>query len=110
MSLRKSSKRRKGSNSEVLPKPNARRRRTPAPSMVGLAWLSRLIGRSDILILLFRVSYHAREYCQRVSSGTDFLWRLNGLILLLTEGGRAFELATPISDAPLPRDWMDAEI
>ena len=30
------------------PKPNARRRCTPAPSMVGLAWMMRLTGRMDM--------------------------------------------------------------
>src|SRR5262245_52825351 len=48
MSLRKSSRRRKGSKSDVLPKPNARRSRTPAPSSAGLDLLSRLTGRIDI--------------------------------------------------------------
>src|SRR5579871_3257256 len=48
MSLRKSSSRRNGSKSEVLPKPNARRKCTPAPSRVGLASLSRRMGRIDI--------------------------------------------------------------
>src|SRR5499426_3625273 len=48
MSLRKSSRRRKGSKSDVLPNPNARRNRTPAPSSAGLDLLSRLIGRIDI--------------------------------------------------------------
>src|SRR5438309_11809078 len=48
MSLRKSSRRRNGSKSDVLPKPNARRRCTPAPSRVGLARASRLTGRMDM--------------------------------------------------------------
>src|SRR5215472_6552319 len=48
MSLRKSSSRRKGSKSVVLPKPKARRRCTPAPSRVGLALTRRLMGRMDI--------------------------------------------------------------
>src|SRR5262249_19425491 len=48
MSLRKSSRRRNGSKSDVLPKPNARRNRTPAPSSAGLDLLSRLTGRIDI--------------------------------------------------------------
>src|SRR5438874_4979211 len=51
MSLRKSSRRRKGSKSEVLPNPNARRRCTPAPSSVGLDLISRLTGLMDILLL-----------------------------------------------------------
>src|SRR6266571_6385376 len=50
MSLRKSSSRRNGSKSDVLPKPNARRRCTPAPSRVGLALISRLMGRIDMLV------------------------------------------------------------
>src|SRR6266567_2106217 len=49
MSLRKSSRRRNGSKSEVAPKPNARRRCTPAPSRVGLALMRRFTGRIDIL-------------------------------------------------------------
>src|SRR4051812_5559892 len=52
MSFRKSSKRRNGSNSEVLPKPKARRKCTPAPSMAGFALIMRLIGRKDILFFL----------------------------------------------------------
>src|SRR6516225_6222878 len=48
MSLRKSSSRRKGSKSEVLPKPKARRRCTPAPSRVGLDLIRRFTGRSDM--------------------------------------------------------------
>src|ERR1700704_3431470 len=50
MSLRKSSSRRNGSKSDVLPKPNARRKWTPAPSRVGLALISRLIGLRDMLV------------------------------------------------------------
>src|SRR5215831_2451356 len=48
MSLRKSSRRRNGSVSAVFPNPNARRRRTPAPSTVGLDLMSRLTGRMDM--------------------------------------------------------------
>src|SRR5499426_3405234 len=48
MSLRKSSRSRNGSKSDVLPNPNARRSRTPAPSSAGLDLLSRLTGRIDI--------------------------------------------------------------
>src|ERR1700688_2156559 len=48
MSLRKSSKSRNGSKSDVFPKPNARRKCTPAPSMVGLALMSRFTGRIDM--------------------------------------------------------------
>src|SRR6267142_5130176 len=48
MSLRKSSSSRNGSKSEVLPKPNARRRCTPAPSNVGFEEMTRLTGRRDI--------------------------------------------------------------
>src|SRR4249920_3005469 len=48
LSLRKSSSSRKGSNSEVLPNPKARRRCTPAPSMVGFDFASRLIVRTAI--------------------------------------------------------------
>ena len=44
---------------EVLPKPKARRKCTPAPSNVGLDFTSRLTGRIDILasILMFCVQY-----------------------------------------------------
>src|SRR5882724_8948844 len=49
MSLRKSSSSRNGSKYEVLPKPKARRRCTPAPSSVGLDLISRLMGRMDIV-------------------------------------------------------------
>src|ERR1700693_5687523 len=49
MSLRKSSSRRKGSKSDVLPKPNARRRCTPAPSSVGLDLIIRFTGPMEIL-------------------------------------------------------------
>src|SRR5215467_8197065 len=48
MSFRKSSSNRNGSKSDVLPNPKARRKCTPAPSIVGLDLLSRLIGRIDI--------------------------------------------------------------
>src|SRR5438128_11748892 len=48
-SLRKSSNKRKGSNSLVSPKPNARRNRTPAPSMVGCDGTIRVIGRMDMV-------------------------------------------------------------
>src|SRR6266403_3241540 len=50
ISLRKSSRRRNGSKSDVLPKPKARRKCTPAPSRVGLDLINRLMGRSDILV------------------------------------------------------------
>src|ERR1039458_10059352 len=49
MSLRKSSSRRNGSKSDVLPNPKARRKWTPAPSKVGLDEAIRLMGRKDIL-------------------------------------------------------------
>src|SRR5208283_620370 len=55
MSLRKSSRSRKGSKSEVLPNPKARRKCTPAPSRVGLERTSRLMGRRDILTSSGRV-------------------------------------------------------
>src|SRR5262249_17103042 len=51
MSFRKSSRSRNGSNSDVLPNPNARRKCTPAPSSVGLDLLSRLIGLMDMSCL-----------------------------------------------------------
>ena len=34
----------------------------------------------------------------------------SGLILLLAEENRLFELAIPVADFPLPRAWLDAEI
>src|ERR1039457_411412 len=49
MSLRKSSNSRNGSKSDVLPKPKARRRCTPAPSRVGLDLITRFMCRRDIL-------------------------------------------------------------
>src|SRR5260370_22002526 len=49
MWLRKSSRRRKGSKSDGVPKPNARRRWTPAPSRVGLDRTRRLTGRMDMV-------------------------------------------------------------
>src|SRR6267154_2299188 len=48
MSLRKSSNNRKGSKSVRLPKPNARRRWTPAPSRVGLDLMNLWTGRMDM--------------------------------------------------------------
>src|SRR5579871_6805915 len=56
MSLRKSSSKRNGSKSEVLPKPKARRKCTPAPSKVGLASLSRRMGRIDMFAFQLRVT------------------------------------------------------
>src|SRR5262249_56589792 len=47
-SLRKSSRSRNGSNSEVVPKPKARRSLTPAPSTVGCDCTMRLTGRMDM--------------------------------------------------------------
>src|SRR5262249_5457157 len=52
LSLRKSSSSRNGSNSLVSPKPNARRRCTPAPSSVGLDWMIFLTGRMDMVVCL----------------------------------------------------------
>src|SRR4051794_19586331 len=49
LSLRKSSSSRNGSNSLVSPKPKARRRCTPAPSIVGLDWMIFLTGRMDMI-------------------------------------------------------------
>src|ERR1700722_6206091 len=51
-SLRKSSSSRNGSKSLVFPKPKARRRCTPAPSMVGFDLRTRLTGRIDMFALL----------------------------------------------------------
>src|ERR1035438_4918685 len=50
-SLRKSSSSRNGSNSVVSPKPKARRRCTPAPSIVGFDETMRLTGRMDMVEL-----------------------------------------------------------
>src|ERR1035441_4679382 len=49
-SFRKSSRSRNGSNSDVLPNPKARRKRTPAPFRVGFASISRRTGLSDIMV------------------------------------------------------------
>src|SRR4051812_8149765 len=51
LSLRKSSRRRNGSKSEVLPKPKARLKWTPAPSRVGLDFIKRVTGRMDTGLL-----------------------------------------------------------
>src|SRR5881394_4379880 len=74
-SLRKSSNSRNGSNSWVLPKPNARRSLTPAPSMVGLASTMRLIGRIDI--------------------ETPYLRYDAGVLHIIHPGKRAFEIGVP---------------
>src|SRR6185295_873951 len=52
LSLRKSSNSRNGSNSLVSPKPKARRRCTPAPSMVGFDWMIYFTGRMGIMHLV----------------------------------------------------------
>src|SRR6185369_13120426 len=52
LSLRKSSNSRKGSNSLVSTKPKARRRCTPAPSMVGFDWMIFFTGRMDMMHLV----------------------------------------------------------
>src|SRR6185503_17320518 len=53
LSLRKSSSSRNGSNSLVSPKPKARRRCTPAPSMVGLDSMIFFTGRMDMTLSPF---------------------------------------------------------
>src|SRR5579862_1279859 len=62
-SLRKSSSRRKGSKSAVLPKPKARRRCIPAPSIAGLALTRHFTARIDMLSLrrVHRCRYAPRE-------------------------------------------------
>src|ERR1700760_2191526 len=52
LSFLKSSSSKNGSNSLVSPKPNARRRCTPAPSSVGLDWMIFLTGRMDMTFCL----------------------------------------------------------
>src|ERR1700691_1200724 len=85
MSLRKSSRSRNGSKSEVLPKPKARRRCTPAPSRVGLDLMSRLTGRMDMGASWQR---WARGHYYTTTAELDsfrfregrcgaFLWRIN---------------------------------
>src|SRR5580704_16252153 len=51
-SLRKSSSSRNGSNSLVPPKPKARRRCTPAPSIVGFDETILFTGRMDMTLIL----------------------------------------------------------
>src|SRR5580700_6564930 len=63
MSLRKSSSKRNGSKSEVLPNPNARRKCTPAPSRVGLDLISFLTGRIDIPAVYRSYSWRASRLC-----------------------------------------------
>ena len=46
--IRKSSRRRKRSESDVFQEPSGRRRRTLVPSSVGVDLVSRLVGRMDI--------------------------------------------------------------
>src|SRR4051794_27878546 len=70
MSLRKSSSRRKGSNSDGSPKPNARRRCTPAPSSVSLERTSRLTGRMDMEASYGIIISAASRLHQRGGGGT----------------------------------------
>src|ERR1700690_3926817 len=82
MSLRKSSRSRNGSKSDVLPNPNARRRCTPAPSRVGLDLMSRLTGRRDMLgssTEVYRVEHGAANGSARL------LLRVDGLVDSLDE-------------------------
>src|SRR6516162_10765411 len=60
MSLRKSSSSRKGSKSVVFPNPKARRKCTPAPSMVGFDLINRRTGRMDMLPSRFDGSLPAK--------------------------------------------------
>src|SRR5580704_8382127 len=71
MSLRKSSSSRNGSKSEVLPKPNARRRCTPAPSSVGLDFTRRLTGRRDICDLQYPQFNACEGTVSLAQAGTD---------------------------------------
>src|SRR5205823_849020 len=81
MSLRKSSSNKNGSKSDVLPNPNARRRCTPAPSMVGLDVMSRLTGRMDMAPQsLRRRGAGSREPGQRIAVERP---RLPGLLVPL---------------------------
>src|SRR3954471_9922620 len=70
MSLRKSSSRRNGSNSDGSPKPKARRRCTPAPSSVGLERTSRLTGRMDMGASYGIIISAASRLHQRGGGGT----------------------------------------
>src|SRR5438128_1769236 len=91
MSLRKSSNSKNGSKSEVLPKPKARRRCTPAPSMVGLALISFRIGRMDTLPFLSHPDPHRSEtpvlIARPAATGREShpwrLWILLGLGLIV---------------------------
>src|SRR5580698_10462093 len=80
MSLRKSSRRRKGSKSVVLPKPKARRRWTPAPSMVGLDLMTLWTGRMD-MVCSFRLD---EEEC----SGNGLTFNIQRLTLNVQVNGR----------------------
>src|SRR5579884_840084 len=83
MSLRKSSRRRNGSKSEVLPKPNARRRCTPAPSRVGLDLMSRFTGRMDIITLLLdRRTAVADKNCLRSGNQGIYVARRTSVAIL----------------------------
>src|SRR5438874_5982213 len=98
MSLRKSSRRRKGSKSDVLPKPKARRRCTPAPSRVGLALMSRLTGRMDMLASFAegqRIVSHRLRLVSRVIDDLD-LTRLDEEELEVPLADREQGLAVPV--------------
>src|ERR1700746_2893293 len=74
LSLRKSSSKRNGSNSFVLPKPKARCNLTPAPSMVGLGSIIWFPAISDIELL--RAWYDSLCPIRR-SSDTSSLHKLH---------------------------------
>src|SRR5436309_6067043 len=88
MSLRKSSSRRKGSNSDGSPKPKARRRCTPAPSSVGLERTSRLTGRMDIEASYEIISLAASRLHQRGGGETPMCRNIKPL----------FNFAPPVTD------------
>src|SRR6185437_9004344 len=67
-SLRKSSSSRNGSNSLVLPKPNARSSRTPAPSSVGFVLIISFTARNDILPSLSQLPCQPERSCPRQAS------------------------------------------
>src|SRR6187401_780127 len=94
LSLRKSSNSRNGSNSLVSPKPKARRRRTPAPSMVGCDSTMRLTGLIDILFSF----YASAQATQSRHDRAVVVHRINAERLVLLGWSRAIllQMAHPL--------------
>src|ERR1700691_5336664 len=67
---------RNGSKSDVSPKPKARRSLTPAPSMVGTDWLTRLTGRMDMSPPGRIDRSWLPKYCRCSSFETEEVWRI----------------------------------